>query len=53
MSKNIELPPLCTEFCSDEEQEHAPNHEHFWSILEKLLTEVQGIKNRLDNLEGK
>tara|TARA_R100001163_G_scaffold49837_1_gene37482 strand:- start:269 stop:430 length:162 start_codon:yes stop_codon:yes gene_type:complete len=53
MSKNIDIPPLCSEFCSEDEQANAPNHEHFWSVLEKLLTEVQDIKDRLNNLEGK
>jgi len=49
----FQVPPLSEAYCSLDEQEHAPNHEHFWSILEKLLTDIDAIKTRLQALEQK
>jgi len=44
--KDYTIPQILQDFCSEEEIEHLPNHEHLMDVLGRILTKI-------DNLERK
>lgn len=44
---NIDFPPLCDAYLTEEEKEQLPNHEQLVSVLERLLTDLETIRGQL------
>lgn len=46
-----DYPTRVDAYLNDEEKELLPNHEQLFDVLERLLTDLETIRTRLDALE--